>query len=66
MRQAAFIGVGAVVGAGAGIFALLGAVCHFRVQVETGANAAIPAVAIAAAAVVRVTSVLTTLTYEPS
>jgi amino acid transporter len=39
---------------------------HFRVRAETGAKAAILAVAIAAAAVVLVTFVFTTLIHEPA
>ena len=84
VRQAAFIGVGAMVGAGN--YALLGAAgavagaavwlsflifpvipaAHFRVRSETHAKAAILAVAIAAAGVVLVTFIFTTLIHEPA
>ncbi len=81
VRQAAFIGVGSMVGAG--IFALLGAiasigsavalliftlitVAHLRIRAETGANVLILVTAIAAAGVVLVTFVFTTLIHEPA
>jgi amino acid transporter len=47
------------------IFTLITA-AHFRVRSETGANAGILALAIAAAAVVLVTFVFTTLIHEPA
>jgi amino acid transporter len=55
VRQAAFIGVGAMVGAG--IFALLGA---------AGANLLVLILAIVAAGAVFVTFVFTTLIHEPA
>ena len=60
VRQAAFIGVGSMVGAG--IFALL---AHVRIRGETGANVVILVAAIVAAGVVLVTFVFTTLIHEP-
>ena len=64
---------------GAGIFALLGAagtvagaavwlitVAHLRIRGETGANVLILIAAIAAAGVVLVTFVFTTLIHEPA
>ena len=52
VRQAAFIGVGAMVGAG--------------IRAETGASAVVLVIAIAAAAVVLVTFIFTTLIHEPA
>jgi len=63
VRQAAFIGAGAMVGAG--IFALLGA-AHFRVRSETGASVLLLSLAILASAAVLVTFVFTTLIHEPA
>ena len=78
VRQAAFIGVGAMVGAG--IFALLGAAgevagaaispgspaAHLRIRSETGANLLMLVLAIVAAGAVFVTFVFTTLIHEPA
>jgi L-asparagine transporter-like permease len=77
VRQAAFIGVGAMVGAG--IFALLGAAgevalviftmitaAHLRIRAETGANLLMLILAIVAAGAVFVTFVFTTLIHEPA
>ena len=47
------------------IFTLITA-AHFRVRAETGANPAVLAAAIAAAGVVLVTFVFTTLIHEPA
>ena len=75
VRQAAFIGVGAMVGAG--IFALLRSAvalviftmitsAHLRIRAETGASLPMLVAAIVAAGAVLVTFVFTTLIHEPA